>query len=167
MDKKVLHIDDDPTILKIVGHKLRKSGYEVISLEDPDQAFLHIFQNAIRVVILDIDMPKKDGLTLLRDIKHRDGGIQAIMLTGMVSMSTVLQATRLGAEDFVFKPINDLSDITRAVDRSFEKINRWWTALHDWMERMNDMKMTAASTDGFKTPPDFNGKLSFAPEIYS
>jgi len=166
MDKKVLHIDDDPAILKIVGQKLRKCGYDVISLEDPDQAFIHIFQNAIRVVILDIDMPKRDGLTLLRDIKYRDGGIQAIMLTGMVSMSTVLQATRLGAEDFVFKPISNLDDVTRAVDRSFEKINRWWAALHDWMERTNELRVTANKTDGFTPAPDFYGKFSFAKGAY-
>jgi len=148
LEKKVLHVDDDPAILKLVAHTLTARGYEVVSLTDPEVAVREIFQKAIRVVILDIDMPKKDGLTLLREIKQRDGGIQVVMLTGMVSMGTVLQATRFGAEEFVFKPIVDISDVTVAVDRCFAKINRWWHTLHEWMERKKETQNLWQCRDG-------------------
>ena len=57
------------------------------------------------------------------------------MCTGMVSMNTVLRATALGAETCIFKPIVNLNEITDAVDRAFEKIDRWWIALRDWIDR--------------------------------
>jgi hypothetical protein len=53
----------------------------------------------------------------------------------MVSINTVLCATALGAETCIFKPIVNLNEITDAVDRAFEKIDRWWIALKDWIDR--------------------------------
>ena len=134
-NKTVVHIDDDPAILKIVQRKLRIHGIEVVSIQDPLKAIAAITQLGARVIVLDIDMPGKDGLTLLHEIKRFDAGIQVIMCTGMVSLNTVLRATSLGSEDCIFKPIHDLNEITSAVDRAFERIDRWWIALQDWIDR--------------------------------
>jgi DNA-binding NtrC family response regulator len=131
----VLHVDDDPNILALVSRKLETHGVKVISTTDPTEAIKKILVTGARVVLLDIDMPEKDGLTLLREIKALDAGIQVIMCTGMVSMNTVLRATALGAETCIFKPIVNLNEITEAVDRAFEKIDRWWIALRDWIDR--------------------------------
>jgi DNA-binding NtrC family response regulator len=135
----VLHVDDDQAMLDIVRMSLQKRGYKVISISDPTIALKAIAECAARVVILDIDMPGKDGLTLLKEIKQRDAGIQAIMLTGMVSMGTILHATGLGAEECVFKPLKELREVGDAVDRCFANIERWWSALREWMERRNEM----------------------------
>ena len=135
--RTVLHVDDDQAILDLVGMSLRKSGYKVISILDPLTALTILCESDARVVILDIDMPGMDGLTLLQEIKHHDAGIKAIMLTGRVSMDTVLDATRLGAEECVFKPIKDLRSVGDAVERCFENIDSWWDALRDWMDRNN------------------------------
>jgi DNA-binding NtrC family response regulator len=131
----VLHVDDDPSILALVARKLESHGVKVVSTTDPTDAIKKILVTGARVVLLDIDMPKKDGLTLLREIKKHDAGIQVIMCTGMVSINTVLCATALGAETCIFKPIVNLNEITDAVDRAFEKIDRWWIALKDWIDR--------------------------------
>ncbi|MCE3014550.1 MAG: response regulator [Pirellula sp.] len=133
-EKTVLHVDDDPDILAIVKLALEKKGYRVISISDPTTAIDILSKTGIRVAILDIDMPEMDGLTLLREIKQRDTGIKTIMLTGMVSMSTVLSATSLGAEEFLGKPVKNLNEVVLAVDRCFANINSWWNALSDWME---------------------------------
>jgi len=134
-NKTVVHVDDDPAILKIVHRKLENHGIPVVSVPSPLDAISAITQIGARVVLLDIDMPGKDGLTLLREIKRFDAGIQVIMCTGMVSLSTVLRATSLGAEACIFKPIHDLNEINTAVDRAFERIDRWWIALEDWIDR--------------------------------
>lgn len=131
----VLHVDDDPSILALVSRKLETHGVKVVSITDPNKAIRTLLETGARVVLLDIDMPKKDGLTLLREIKKLDAGIQVIMCTGMVSINTVLCATALGAETCIFKPIVNLNEITEAIDRAFEKIDRWWIALKDWIER--------------------------------
>ena len=134
-NRTVLHVDDDPAILKIVQRTLDNNGIQVVSIQDPLKAISAIAELGARVVLLDIDMPSKDGLTLLHEIKRFDAGIQVIMCTGMVSIGTVLQASSLGAEACIFKPIYDLDEITTAVDRAFERIDRWWIALQDWMDR--------------------------------
>jgi len=134
-NKTVVHIDDDPAILEIVQRNLEINGIQVVSIQDPLKAIAAITQLGTRVVLLDIDMPGTDGLTLLHEIKRFDAGIQVIMCTGMVSLNTVLQLTSLGAEECIFKPIHDLNEITAAVDRAFERIDRWWIALQDWIDR--------------------------------
>jgi DNA-binding NtrC family response regulator len=133
-EKIVLHVDDDPAILNIVRASLQKRGY-------PRNALGVLAACGARVVLLDIDMPGKDGLSLLSEIKNRDGGIQVVMLTGMVSMGTILQATGLGAQHCVFKPVHDMNRVGDAVDRCFANIENWWTALREWIERKNNSEM--------------------------
>jgi len=130
-NQTILHIDDDPSLLKIVSKKLSLSGYDVHSLEDAKKTSRELITTGARLVLLDIDMPDIDGLTLLENIKRHDGGIQVIMLTGLVSMTTVLQSMRWGAEACVFKPIADMQPLTTAIDAAFEKIDRWWRSLDE------------------------------------
>jgi len=107
----------------------------VVSIQDPLKPIQTISQLGARVLLLDSDSPGSYGLTLLHYIKLFDAGIQVIMCTGMVSLNTVLRALSLGAEACIIKPIHDLNEITAAVDRAFEKIDRWWIALNDWLDR--------------------------------
>ena len=147
MEKTVLHVDDDPAILAIVKLALEKKGYRVISVSDPTTVIDILLKTGIRVAILDIEMPEMDGLTLLREIKQRDIGIKTIMLTGMVSMSTVLSATSLGAEEFLGKPVKNLNEVVQAVDRCFANIDSWWNGLRDWMEhRSKSLKIPATKS---------------------
>jgi len=143
----VLHVDDDPAIRNIVRVTLQKRGYTVVSIGDPEMALSALAECAARVVILDIDMPGKDGLTLLREIKSRDSGIQVVMLTGMVSIGTILQSTGLGAQSCVFKPVDDLDKIGDAVDRCFASIESWWDALREWMERKNAFQIESSNDE--------------------
>jgi DNA-binding NtrC family response regulator len=89
------------------------------------EAMTMLAETGARIVLLDIDMPGKDGHTLLQEIKQLDGGVQVIMCTGLVSMHTILRSIELGVEACIFKPIVDLSEISQAVERAFEKIDRF------------------------------------------
>jgi len=134
-NQSILHIDDDPNLLKIVSKKLSLRGYEVHSLDEAKRTSRELVTTGARLVLLDIDMPDIDGLTVLQDIKNHDGGIQVIMLTGLISMNTVLQSMRWGAEACVFKPITEIEPLTTAIDAAFTKIDRWWTALDELNQR--------------------------------
>ncbi len=147
----VLHVDDDPSILEIVSRKLSLHGVKVVSISDPMKAMTTLSETGARIVLLDIDMPGKDGLVLLREIKEADAGVQVIMCTGLVSIHTVLRATALGAETCIFKPFADLNEITEAVDRAHEKIDRWWIALKTWMERKKAVSQNTSNAIDIET----------------
>ena len=156
--RTIIHVDDDEAILQLVARCLNKEGIEVVSLTDPNEVIPRLASSGARIVISDIDMPEKDGLTLLREIKQCDAGIQVIMCTGMVSISTVLLSTSLGAETCIFKPLVDLSQVTGAVNRAFEKMDRWWTALHEWMKLQKSLEESVhGSSEPIAEP---NGSLA-------
>ena len=143
--RTILHVDDDPQITRIVATHLNAHGYQVTQLHDPYDALDVIMRSQYRVVLLDIDMPGLDGLELLRKIKAFDGGIQAIMLTGVVSMSTVLQSLRFGAEACFFKPLIDYQPLLNALGSTFAKIDRWWITLEELSLRRREGAATESN----------------------
>lgn len=131
----VLHVDDDENFLKLTKHRLSNKGYSVDSLNRPEQALKYLLNSNCRVCILDIDMPRLNGLELLQEIKAYDGGIQVIMVTGLVSQMTVLESLRGGAEACFFKPMPNFDPLLEALDATFVKVERWWQCLHDLKNR--------------------------------
>lgn len=131
----ILHIDDDPTLTRLVDHRLREFGFQVDALHDPTQAIDQLCRGKYQIALLDVDMPNMNGIQLLQRIKQFDGGIQVIMLTGVVSVTTVLETMQLGAEACFFKPLNDIQPLVTAIQDAQRKIHRWWNSLNDLKSR--------------------------------
>jgi CheY-like chemotaxis protein len=134
----ILHVDDDPALTVLVAEHLHDRGYQVTSINDPLQVIPNLPRLQARIVLLDIDMPRLNGLELLEQIKAFDGGIQVVMLTGLVSMTSVLQSLRLGAEACCFKPLTDFEPLLEAIEACVRKAERWWAALEDLVRRRAD-----------------------------
>jgi len=135
LTRSILHVDDDPQITRLIDEQLRARGYQVTSLNDPTEAMKELIAAQHRIILLDIDMPNLNGLELLRDIKAHDGGVQVVMLTGLVTLGTVLQSLRWGAEACFFKPMTNLDSLVEAIEDIFRKNERWWMALDDLAHR--------------------------------
>jgi DNA-binding NtrC family response regulator len=133
--RMVLHVDDDPAMRHLVERQLAVAGMNVMGIGQPLGAIDALVESQCRVVILDVDMPDMNGLELLAQIKRFDGGIQVIMLTGLVSMDTVLESMRRGAEACLFKPLQDVAELISALEAAFQKADRWWDALADLNQR--------------------------------
>lgn len=133
--REILHVDDDPQFTAIVAARLKQVGYSVTSRNDPAQAIETLLDNKIRVVLLDIQMPTVNGLEMLREIKRFDGGTQVLMLTGLLSTASVMQAFRQGADGCFFKPLTDMRPLLEAIEDSYRKIDRWWQTLRELSER--------------------------------
>jgi DNA-binding NtrC family response regulator len=133
--RELLHVDDDPLITRVVGKALEPYGYQLSALHDPCEAINELVHGNRRIVLLDINMPGMNGLELLKEIKRHDGGIQVIMLTGLVTVSSVLESFRLGAEAIFFKPLKDVAPLCTAVERTFQKIDHWWDSLDELTHR--------------------------------
>lgn len=135
MPRQILHVDDDPAILRVVRKRLGDEGVSVISVSDSRQALETVQTTGVQVVLLDIDMPHLDGLEVLRRIKQFNGNIQVIMLTGLVRQMTAIEAMSNGAEYCIFKPVVDPRKLIDAVDLTFKKIELWRDSLHELKSR--------------------------------
>ena len=147
--RRILHVDDDPEVTGLVGEYLKDRGYESIAIHDPRQVIQRLPRYQERVVLLDIDMPHINGLELLPEIKKFDGGIQVVMLTGLVTMTSVLQSLRWGAEACLFKPLTDVEPLFDALDACHQKLERWWHTLDELTRRRKAESVEAAECGQF------------------
>ncbi|MFQ5858140.1 MAG: response regulator transcription factor [Anaerolineae bacterium] len=103
MTDKILFIDDDAHLLKVVGISLREEGYEVVTARDGVQGLRAAFNSQPDLVLLDVMMPDMDGwetLTRLRGVSD----IPIIMLTAKDEQADVVKGLDLGADDYIVKP---------------------------------------------------------------
>ncbi len=102
---KVMIVDDSLFLRQKLSNLLTGSGYETILAENGDKAVALYRQVRPDVVLMDIIMPKKDGLEALAEICAFDPGAKVVMLTALGQELAVTQATEIGAKDFVEKPV--------------------------------------------------------------
>ena len=105
MFPNILVVDDEPSIVQTLSGLLIDEGFEVTTAENGYEALQQIESEAPDLVLLDIWMPGIDGLETLREIKKNHPRIHVIMITGHGTIETAVQATRLGAFDFIEKPL--------------------------------------------------------------
>jgi len=105
---KVLVIDDDSIILKAIESVLLKEGLEVITTEDGNEAIDMICneKSEIDLVITDIMMPFISGIEIITSISEKKPDLPIITISALDQREVLLTAVRLGAQDFVRKPVN-------------------------------------------------------------
>lgn len=139
--RSILHADDDPQFTSLVAAYLKNYGYEVTSINDPLEVLPQLVRTQQRVVLLDFDMPNMNGIEVLRKIKAFDAGIQVILLTGLVSMTTLMEALRDHADACFFKPVLDFQPLLEALGESFRKCERWWETFDELSRRRRREKV--------------------------
>lgn len=112
----VLVVDDEASIRRSLEGVLKDEGLSVILAEDGESAIRHLMNTRPALVLLDIWMPGMDGLETLRKIKEIHQDLPVVMISGHATISTAVAATRLGAMDFLEKPL-DLSGTIQLVRR--------------------------------------------------
>ncbi len=160
MNYKILAIDDDNVLLSSIKKTLELSDYLVDTLEDPSKFESLENINNYHVILLDIKMPKVDGLTLLDIIHSKYPHIPIIMISGESDIKTAVQSLKQGAYDFIEKPIDPdklLIAIKNAVSikilydanlRMKEEISDQYKIIYDsiWMrDIMNKIEYLAAT----------------------
>ena len=120
---KRLVVDDDKEIVKAIEIYLGKENYKIIKAYDGEQALEKIKENEIQLVILDIMMPKKDGIETLEEIR-KDKNIPVIILSAKSEDIDKINGLNIGADDYVTKPFNPIELIARvnALIRRYTKL---------------------------------------------
>ncbi len=117
---RILVVDDEADIRGLLKEILSEEGYEVEVAADADQARAARARHSPDLVLLDIWMPGTDGITLLREwATSAPDGCPVVMMSGHGTVETAVEATRLGAFDFVEKPLS-LAKLLRTVERALE-----------------------------------------------
>jgi len=107
MDWKVLFVDDEEGIRKVMAITLADAGYRVSTAENGQIAMGIARAESPQIVITDIRMPGMDGIELLRKIKEEDPNKEVIVVTAFGEMDTAVKALQADASDFITKPIRD------------------------------------------------------------
>ncbi len=104
---KILLIDDEESIRRLLSISLAHKGYQVITAEDGEKGIKLFRQESPEIVLTDIKMPDIEGLEVLRQVKELDPEAQVIVITGHGDMESAIEALKLEASDFLNKPIRD------------------------------------------------------------
>ena len=105
MAKAILIIEDETVLAKNIRLYLERAGYEASTAESAEDGLRQISDFRPDIVLLDYQLPGRTGLELLADLKKRDPDIVVIMMTGQGSVGLAVEAMKLGAVDFLTKPV--------------------------------------------------------------
>ncbi|MDH3393026.1 MAG: sigma-54-dependent Fis family transcriptional regulator, partial [Desulfobulbaceae bacterium] len=104
MAKRILVVDDEASIRESLTGILSDEGFTPVCAESGEQALALLEEEQFDLVLLDIWMPGIDGMETLKRIKDVHSYLPVIMISGHGNIETAVQATRLGAYDFIEKP---------------------------------------------------------------
>ena len=116
---KILVVDDENIVLDSCKRVL-EDCFEVILARSADAALEAIRREAIGMILLDIKMPDKDGMSLLREVKEKWPNIPVIIMSGYTTTETVEQVSRTEAATFIAKPFTP-DELVEAVAKVLEK----------------------------------------------
>ena len=117
MMQQVLVVDDEANIRKVLSAQIKAAGYQVVEATNGLEALECLTQGEIDAVISDLRMPQLDGLGLLKKIQEIDVAPPVIVITAHGSMSTAIEAMKLGAFDFITKPF-DKTELLNALRKA-------------------------------------------------
>ncbi|MDF1763906.1 MAG: SpoIIE family protein phosphatase [Oleibacter sp.] len=121
MTTSVLVVDDDAHVRDSVVAYLQDCGYDVLSAESAIAALVIIDRSLPDAIVCDLKMPGMKGIELLGEVKQRHPSLPFVIVSGAGVMDDVLSALRLGADDFLVKPIIDLEMLHHVLKKALER----------------------------------------------
>jgi len=114
--KKILFVEDEPSLQKAISEVLTQEGYEVVTAADGEEGLLKIKEKP-DLVLLDLILPKKDGFEVLKEMKANDTtkNIPVIVLTNLEGTGDVEKALELGATTYLVKANYELDDVVKKI----------------------------------------------------
>jgi DNA-binding response OmpR family regulator len=111
---RVLVVDDEPDAVELLRDFLTAKGYEVTVASDGEEALSKVKEDRPHLILLDVRMPKMSGLEVLKRVREIDHEVGVIMVTAVNEEDTGREALKLGAYDYITKPL-DLQYLERSL----------------------------------------------------
>jgi DNA-binding NtrC family response regulator len=121
MGKKILIVDDEEILCDLLAETLEAEGYDVMKIYDGQMAIDPLSLQKFDLAIIDLYLPKKSGIEILKFIHDNDIKTSVIMASGYSEIPVATEAMKLGARDFLLKPFN-LNLLKQALERIFNPI---------------------------------------------
>lgn len=121
MNASILLVDDDTTTLEFLTPLLQDNGYVIREATTLQAAHERLTRGEADIVLLDVELPDGYGPSLLERISKENLGLPVIMLTGYGSIDMAVEAMKLGAQDFIQKPV-DVKRLRQAIERAAETV---------------------------------------------
>ncbi len=119
-EARILIVDDEVRVREILSRKLTDNGYHCCTASDGNLALKELKAKPAALVLLDISMPGKSGIEVLKVINEKYPDTAAIMVTAVADIEIAINSMKMGAYDYIIKPI-DLKLLLLSVDRALEK----------------------------------------------
>ncbi|MDQ2807185.1 MAG: sigma-54 dependent transcriptional regulator [Chloroflexota bacterium] len=118
--KHILIADDEPTIRALLRDFLEGEGFRISEAETGGQVLKALAEDGYDLIMMDIQMPEMDGLAVLREMHAKKTDVPIILMTAYTSATIAIQATQLGAYDYITKPFQ-LDEVLLTIQRYFER----------------------------------------------
>ncbi|HWN12457.1 MAG TPA: sigma-54 dependent transcriptional regulator [Candidatus Dormibacteraeota bacterium] len=117
---KILVVDDEAEIRSLLAAVLQNKGYEVVTVEDGAAALQAVPRERPAVILMDLSMPRMNGMDALPEIKRLDAEVPVIICTAHADLATAVRAMKLGAYDYLTKPF-DVELLILTLERAVER----------------------------------------------
>jgi len=134
LDASVLLVDDEEQFLQVLSERLTNRGLHVVSVTSGEEAIAMVENKTFDAVVVDLAMPGIDGIETTKQIKEKRPDLEIIILTGHATVKAGIEAMKLGAEDFLEKPV----DLNVLLERISNAKNKRMDSMEKKSE--NDMK---------------------------
>lgn len=114
---RVLYVDDETTLRTLVQQQLTAEGFSIETADDGDTAIEILDKKSYDLVLLDIRMPRLNGMEVLKHVKSKGLTARVIMLTAVDDLTVALEAVKMGAIDYLTKPY-DYNELLRVIRRA-------------------------------------------------
>jgi DNA-binding NtrC family response regulator len=119
--KPILIVDDEPIVRESIRDWLKDAGYKVATAETGEEALALVEKQDFSVIIMDIRLPGKTGIAVLKEIKEVKPGIKSVIITAYPTAEFTTEAKKLGVVDFLIKPVAP-DDLERLVRETIAKV---------------------------------------------
>ena len=119
---KILAIDDEQNIRRLIESEFTLEGYEVQTARDGQEGLKLLEEQAFDIVLLDIKLPRMNGIEVLRRVKKKYPSTEVLMITGYGDIKTAVESMKLGASDYITKPFK-LDELLALVKRAMTDLS--------------------------------------------
>ena len=119
--KPILIVDDEPIVRESIRDWLKDAGYAVATAESGEEALEKVAREDFSIVVMDVRLPGKTGIKILKELKELKPQIKSIVITAYPSAELATEAMKLGAVDYLIKPVAP-DDLERLIRETLVKL---------------------------------------------